>query len=567
MSKLENLRAIMAECAIDAYIQPYRNKFQSHFLGDHDQRIRYLSGFESSAGYMVITRDRAVIFYDQRYALAVKTQIDPALFETVDYHDTMPLEWISANMPEDSDIGIDPWLHNIHECDDMQDRYATTLLYENPIDMIWHDRPTPAILPAFIHADRDAGQSSYEKRKQCAQDISFLITAMDSIGWLLNIRGNDVPCMPALESFAILHPDASVDLFCEPQKIGDDVKAHLGADIRIHPFDAMEKTISSLDTLAADERSAPCIIAQWNDAIIHQTDPCQLAKSVKNDTQQQGVKAAHLRDGVAVTKFLIWAKDIPMDGSVSELDISDRLDAFRAENAEYCGHSFENIVGFAENSASIHTMLNEETNQVIDRAGMLLVDSGGQYHDGTTDVTRTLCIGDPTQEMKTAFTLALKGHIALSDAHFPPNTSGAQLDVLARQYLWANGMNYGHGTGHGVGHFGDVHEGPCGISPRVDTPLQPGMLLSIEPGYYKEGAFGLRIENLVLVRESEKIEGWLCFEPVTMAPMASDLVETTMLTPAEVNWFNAYHKTVRDALEGQLNQREYEILMAMTQPL
>lgn len=562
-TRLLQLQSSLKTLGIDAFIQPYRNRFQAHFLTERDERIKWLSGFEGSAGFVVVTHDHAAVFYDQRYAIAIRKQVDPALFDYVDYKDTSPLEWLQDKADI---IGIDPWLHSIRDVDTMRRKATITCLDENPIDALWTDRPNAHNGTAFVHPDHINGRNHSDKRADCAGDTPILINAMDSIAWLLNIRGSDVPCMPALESYALLYPDHTVDLFIAPDKITEEVRNHLGQDISLHAIDTLQKTIQQLDSITLDESTAPAAIAEWADNITHKTDPCALPKACKNTTEQHATIAAHKRDGLALTRFLMWLKTIPLDGSISELDVSAKLDSLRAQDPTYLGHSFPNIVGFAAHSASIHTLLNEETNQPINHAGMLLVDSGGQYLDGTTDVTRTTCLGAPSDAMRHAFTLVLKGHIALSTAHFPASAQGAQLDALARQFLWADGKDYGHGTGHGVGLFGDVHEGPCGISPGVTEKFKPGMLLSNEPGYYQDGDFGIRTENLMLVKPAND-DGWLCFHPITLAPIDQALINTDMMEHSELDWLNTYHNRVYETHAPHMDTDERTILRAMTQPL
>lgn len=588
---LANLRKTLMDKGVDAFILPYRNRFQAHFLRPHDERIRFVSGFEGSAGYVAVTLDDAAVFYDQRYAIAVEKQVDGLVFERVDYHETMPLDWViekvsaankrptgrralarpaaaesDSELARGTKVAVDGWLHSIRDVQKMRSKAAITLLPENPVDAIWTDRPVPEVTPAHIHPVEIAGQTSAEKRNRLAGDRPILITAMDSIGWLLNIRGGDTPYMPALEATAILYPDASLTLFCDPGKVTDTVRAHLGEDVTIPPFSKLEEAIATLPNIQLDETSCPAALEPYIKQYKHAPDPCLLPKACKNETEQAAIRNAHERDGLALTRFLIWLSTIKLDGSVSELDISAKLDAFRAEHTDYLGHSFPNIVGFGAHSASIHTILNEDTNQVIDKPGMVLIDSGGQYLDGTTDVTRTICIGDPTEEMKHHYTLVLKGHIAMSSALFPSSATGAQLDTLARQFLWSEGKDYAHGTGHGVGLYGDVHEGPCGLSPRVQEKLKPGMLLSIEPGYYQTGDFGIRIENLVLVKESD-IEGFLRFDPVTMAPIDTRLIDTSLMSAAELEWLNTYHMAVYDTHAEQLSEMERAVLARMTAPV
>ena len=561
--RLKKLRKTLKKLGVDGFIQPYRNRFQAHFLQPHDERIRYLCGFEGSAGFVAVTQDKAAVFYDQRYAVAVKKQVDAGLFNAVDYHETMPMDWLADKAET---IAVDGWLHCVRDVEKLRDKADLVLLDHNPIDAIWDDRPPPAKQPASIHPIDIAGQSSTVKRANLAGEWPILITAMDSIGWLLNIRGGDVPYMPALEAAVILYPDASVNLFCDADKITDELRAHLGEDVTMPPFASLEETLATLPKIILDETQCPAALLPHIADYDHAEDPCLLPKACKNQAEQHALRTAHQRDGLALTRFLIWLAQQDHDGSLSELDISARLDAFRAENAEYQGHSFPNIVGFGAHSASIHTILNTETNQIIDRPGMILIDSGGQYPDGTTDVTRTTCFGTPDTRIRRAYTLVLKGHIALSSAIFPKTASGAQIDTLARQFLWQDGKDYAHGTGHGVGLYGDVHEGPCGISPRVSRTFEPGMLLSIEPGYYQPGDFGIRIENLALVEEAEQ-DGYYRFAPVTLAPIDTRLIDTAMLNNFECGWLNDYHKTVYDTHAPLLSSAERDSLAAMTAPI
>jgi Xaa-Pro aminopeptidase len=458
----------------------------------------------------------------------------------------------------------------------------------NPIDRIWHDRPQPSAARLEVHADATAGQTSADKRAQIAKWLptrncsAVVIAALDSIAWLLNIRGRDVSRTPVALAFAILHDDATVDLFTAPEKITPEVKAHLGPDVRIHPRSAFEDALKAMGkrNVSVDPMSSVAAISaalrEGGSVISEDRDPTVLPKAIKNPVEIEGTIAAHKRDGAALTRFLHWFDGEAPKGGLTEMSAAAKLRQFRDQTNVLEDLSFDTISGAGPNAAIPHYRVSDESSLPIVMDSIYLVDSGGQYLDGTTDVTRTMVVGTPTAEMKDRFTRVLKGHIALARAVFPAGTRGVQLDVLARQFLWEAGLDYNHGTGHGVGSYLSVHEGPQRIAaawssqPGNDEPLQAGMILSNEPGYYKGGEYGIRVENLVLV-EPRSVPGaekeLLGFRELTLAPIDRNLIDVGLLTPAEKDWLDTYHARVMAEVGPQLDDEGRAWLAKATAPI
>ncbi|MBU0864594.1 MAG: aminopeptidase P family protein, partial [Alphaproteobacteria bacterium] len=459
---------------------------------------------------------------------------------------------------------------------------------KNPLDAAWDDQPVPSAAPIAVHDVALAGQSAVEKREVIADWLkangidTTVMTALDSIAWTFNIRGTDVSHTPVGLAFALLHADATADLFIAPEKVTDAVRAHLGNSVRIHDRDAFEAALANLKDrqVAVDpDRAVAAIFTALEAAgakIERHRDPAVLPKAIKNDVELGGTRAAHVRDGVAVARFLQWMEDVAPQGGLDELGAAAKLREFREEGGGLVDLSFDTISAAGPNGALPHYKVDATTNRAIETGTLYLVDSGGQYADGTTDITRTIAIGAPTAEMRRRFTQVLKGHIALATARFPKGTRGSQLDILARQYLWADGVDYAHGTGHGVGAYLAVHEGPqriakpAGGQAGTEEPLHAGMILSNEPGYYKAGAFGIRIENLVIVVPLSidgAEEDMLGFETITFAPIAQNLVETALLSPIEADWLDAYHAKVFAKLAPGMSDADRVWLAAACAPL
>jgi Xaa-Pro aminopeptidase len=567
--RLAALRGEMARTGLDGFVVPLTDEHMSEYVGGYAQRLAWLTGFEGSAGSAVVMSDRAAMFTDGRYTLQVRAQVDGALYDFEDVPATSPALWLEKAVQAGQRIGHDPWLHTRAWVRDTAARLTTrgatlVAVTENPVDAVWDARPAPSSAPLEVHGLAQAGRSAADKRVEMAGWLAakgadaLVVTALDSIAWLLNIRGRDVARTPVALAFAVLHADASVDLFVAPEKLTDAVRAHLGDGVSCHgraDFAPYLKAMAGR-RVVVDPGGAVAAVFDALDAggatIIEARDPCILAKAIKNSTETDGSRAAHRRDGAALTRFLHWVATQAQGGDVDELTASDHLHALRRETGCLEDLSFDTISGSGPNGAIVHYRASPATNRMLVPGSLYLVDSGGQYRDGTTDVTRTLAIGTPTAEMRDRYTRVLKGHIALGSAVFPEGTRGGQLDVLARHALWAAGLDYAHGTSHGVGSYLAVHEGPQRIATaNSDEPLRAGMILSNEPGYYKAGAYGIRIENLVLVQPAD-VPGaekpMLRFEPLTLAPLDQALIDVALLSDAERGWVDAYHSDVRAAL-------------------
>ncbi len=590
--RLEALHAQLATDRLTGFVVPLTDEHMSEYVGGYAQRLEWLTGFGGSAGSAAVIGGRAAIFTDGRYTLQVREQVPGDLFEYQDVPQTSAAQWLADHAGPGDRIGYDPWLHTSGwvkaTAEQVRARGAELVaVAHNPIDSIWHSRPQPSAARLEVHADEAAGRTSAQKRADVAAWLhargadAVVITALDSIAWLLNIRGRDVARTPVALAFAIARADASVDLFTAPEKLSDDVRAHLGPDVRCHPRDAFEAALARFAgrKVAADPASAVAAVfdaLQAGGATIDAVrEPCVLAKAVKNPAEIAGTIAAHRRDGAALTRFLHWFDGEAPKGSLTELSAAAKLRQFRDQTNVLEDLSFDTISGAGPNAAIPHYRVSEASDRAIVMDSIYLVDSGGQYRDGTTDVTRTLVVGTPTAEMRDRFTRVLKGHIALATAIFPVGTRGGQIDALARQFLWAAGLDYSHGTGHGVGSYLSVHEGPQRIASSAayagsDEPLVAGMILSNEPGYYKSGEYGIRVENLVLV-EPRVVAGaereMLGFRELTLAPIDRDLIDLALLSPAERHWVDRYHARVQAEIGPQLGDVERAWLAAETAPL
>ena len=569
-ARLAALRAELARQGLAGFVVPLTDEHMSEYVGEYAQRLAWISGFGGSAGSAVVLAEKAAMFTDGRYTVQVRQQVPAALFSYQDVPQTSAAQWLGEQASAGQRIGHDPWLHTRawarQAAGQLQARGAELVaVATNPIDAVWADRPAPSLAPLEVHDDQFAGRAHAEKRADVAAWLAqqgadaVVIAALDSIAWLLNIRGRDVARTPVALAFAIAHKDGSVDLFTALEKLTPAVRTHLGSEVRCQPRDGFAAALQALagKTVMVDPQSCVAAIFAALEAggarIVEARDPTVLPRAIKNRTEIAGTIAAHVRDGAALTRFLAWFDGQAPKGDLDELSAAERLRQFRAETNSLEDLSFDTISAAGPNAALPHYRVSDETNLPIRHDSIYLVDSGGQYRDGTTDVTRTLVIGTPTPEMQDRFTRVLKGHIALARAVFPAGTRGVQLDALARQHLWAAGLDYNHGTGHGVGSYLSVHEGPQRIAaawsaqPGNDEPLQPGMILSNEPGYYKQGEYGIRIENLVLVepRTQPGAERELMgFRELTLAPIDRRLVDVGLLTPDERDWWNAYHARV-----------------------
>jgi len=591
--RLAALREQLKAEKLDGFVVPLTDEHMSEYVGTYAQRLAWLTGFEGSAGSAVVLPEQAAIFVDGRYTLQVRQQVSANEWSYQSVPETSTTQWLEEHAPEGARIGYDPWLHTRDWVKKAREALATrgaelVAVDRNPIDEIWKDRPEASKAHLVVQSDRYAGKSAAEKRTEIGDWLAkhhadaSVLSALDSIAWAFNIRGADVTHTPVALAYALVHADGTADLFVAGEKIGPEVRQHLGNGVRLHERAAFENALSELSgkTVVVDpERAVAAIFEALDKAgakILPLRDPTILPKAIKNPAEIAGQKAAQTRDGAAISRFLRWIDEEAPKGEVDELQASDHLEALRRENEELRDLSFDSISGAGPNGAIVHYRSSEKTNRKLETGTLYLIDSGGQYVDGTTDITRTVPIGEPTAEMRDRFTRVLKGHIAIATAVFPKGTRGSQLDSFARRPLWEAGLDYAHGTGHGVGSFLAVHEGPQRISPvgssqsGGDEPLQAGMIISNEPGYYKTGEYGIRIENLVLVVERE-VEGaekdMLGFETLTFAPIDRRLIDVQMLEPEELVWLNCYHAHVLDKIGPTLSGADLAWLQQACAPL
>jgi Xaa-Pro aminopeptidase len=567
--RLAALRAELAKRGLDGFVVPHSDQHMGEYLPAYAERLAWLTAFTGSAGAAVVLADKAAIFVDGRYTLQVRKQTDTALFEPRDLVAEGPQGWIPDHLSKGAKLGYDPWLHTAHGVAHLKaatEKAGGTLVAvdSNPIDAVWSDQPAPPVTPAKPHAFNLAGEQSEAKRLRLGDGLkkagaeAAVVTLADSVCWLLNIRGADVPHTPFTLAFAILHEDGGTDLFLDPAKRTPELMAHLGNSVQVHApsqFVAALDAMKDKSVLVDPSTAAAAIFDRLSKAgarIRQGADPCQLPKACKNSLEIEGMRKAHIRDGTALARFLAWFENNAAGGELTEIQAAETLEGFRRATGVLSDVSFDTISGAGSNGAIVHYRVTRSTNRTVRSGEMFLLDSGAQYPDGTTDVTRTIMVGEATAEMRDRFTRVLKGHIALATARFPEGTIGMQLDSFARRPLWEAGLDYDHGTGHGVGSYLSVHEGPQNISKKpVMQPLKPGMVCSNEPGFYKTGEFGIRIENLVVVTPPEDLGGdrpMMGFETITLAPIDLNLVEPSLLTVEEKGWLNLYHARVRDTI-------------------
>lgn len=576
---------------VTAYLIPHADEHQNEYLPKRAERLAWLTGFTGSAGFCIATLDRAAVLSDGRYTVQLNEQIDPDAFTAVNSVETPPSKWLEENISAGDVIAYDPWLMTPNQIKafDAAAKKAKCKLQatENLIDRIWHDQPARPMGKVSLHDIKYAGKSAEDKiseiqkliaQKQC--DFT-LLTDPASLAWLFNIRGNDVIHNPLALGFAIVPAEGQPLIFIEAQKLNDEVKSYVSKIAnQLEP----DQLVTRLQKLSPDSKilcdmdrvsiALVQTIEKANGKIIKGRDPVILPRAMKNGTEVNGSRKAHIRDGLAMVKFLCWL-DTQKPGTITEIDAARKLETIRLENAKAMGSelkeiSFDTISAAGLNAALPHYRVTEESNRILADGEIYLVDSGGQYDDGTTDITRTVAIGKPPRKAAMDFTLVLKGHIAIDKARFPKGTRGIDLDTLARNALWQHGKDYAHGTGHGVGSYMNVHEGPQGIHRRSMEVLQPGMILSNEPGFYIEGHYGIRIENLVIVTEPEDIGGNImthAFENITWAPIDKQLIETSLLTYDEINWLNQYHANVFTRLSPHVDEAVLDWLKIATAPL
>lgn len=599
--KLTALRAEMAKRGIDGFFVPRADEFQGEYVPARAERLAWISEFTGSAGSVVVLNDKAAFFTDGRYTLQARDQVDADDFQICSVSDDQlptptcsPTEWIEQNLPKGATFGIDPWVHTPNDVKLIKaavEKAGGKLVYvdTNPLDAAWTDQPAAPQTPTVPHPLAFAGKASDDKRAELSaalkeKDADAIVIALpEELCWLLNVRGNDVPCTPFTLSYAIAHTDGTVDWFIDQTKVSDETKKWVGSNVRLHDLNAFADQLAELGkqgkTVWIDPGSAP-VKAQdtitQNGGMIHaKKSPLQMMKALKNDVEVQGMINAHVRDGVALTRFMAAIAAPGAAAQFDEISASDLLEQLRAEGQHFRGLSFDTISGAGSNGAIVHYRSTPETSKPLLAGPIYLVDSGAQYLDGTTDVTRVMAVDEVTAEMKEHVTRVLKGHIQVAMAVFPAGTTGDKLDVKARAALKEVGLDYSHGTGHGVGSYLSVHEGPCGISPKSSSvALQPGMIISNEPGYYKEGAYGIRIESLVTVVSTgtKDADGkdLLAFKTITMAPIDRNLIEPSLLTDAELKWLNDYHADVRNNLLPQMEKIDppaAEFLKKATAPI
>jgi Xaa-Pro aminopeptidase len=591
--RLAALREQLKADKLDGFVVPLTDEHMSEYVGSYAQRLEWLTGFKGSAGSAVVLPEEAAIFTDGRYTIQVRQQVSEAEWSYQSVPETSVAKWLQENAPNGARIGYDPWLHTSDWVKQATKSLAAkgaelVAVRRNPIDAVWADQPEPSKARLAVQPDEYAGKGSAEKRHEMADWLvkegadAAVLAALDSIAWTFNVRGADVTHTPVALAFALVNADGTADLFVEGEKVGDDVRAHLGNGVRLHERHEFEGYLTGLKgkVVAVDpERSVAAItqaLEKGGARILSRRDPAVLPKAIKNSTEVAGHKAAQARDGAAVSRFLRWVEEEGPKGEIDEMIAQDKLLSFREALGGHKDLSFDTISAFGPNGALPHYKGTAESNLPFTTGTLYLVDSGGQYQDGTTDITRTVPIGEPTAEMIDRNTRVLQGHIAIATAIFPKGTRGSQLDSFARRPLWEAGCDFAHGTGHGVGAFLAVHEGPQRISPvgssqsGGDEPLVAGMIISNEPGYYKPDEYGIRIENLVLVVEKPVAGGdkeTLGFETLTYVPIDKRLIDARMLSDREREWLNDYHAKVLALIGPQLEGEDRAWLERQCAPL
>ncbi|MCW1838674.1 aminopeptidase P family protein [Prosthecomicrobium hirschii] len=584
------LRAELDRRGLDGFVIPRADEHQNEYVPASADRLRWLTGFTGSAGAAIVLRDRAAILVDGRYTLQAQAQVDMTVFDLVDIVETPVADWLEKNLAPGARLGLDPWLHTIGGMRRLKKAAekagaAVVAVDGNPLDAVWADRPAPPLGAVALHPPELAGETAAAKLGRLAGILAdrkadaAILSQPDSIAWAFNIRGSDVSHTPLPISYAVLHRDGRPELFIDGRKLGNEVRATLEDIADIAEPAAFPAALAALGAAKAQVLVDPAwtsdavagSITAAGGSLVEGEDPVLIPRARKNAAEIAGARAAHLRDAAAYVAYLAWFDREAPKGGLDEIAAVETLEAFRAKTGALKDISFDTISGAGPNGAIVHYRVTRATNRPIERDSVFLLDSGAQYRDGTTDITRTLAVGTPDPEARQRATLVLKGHLAISMARFPKGTTGAQLDTLARIALWQAGLDYDHGTGHGVGSFLSVHEGPHRIAKTGMVALEPGMIVSNEPGYYKTGAYGIRIENLVLVTEPETVPGgerpMLGFETLTLAPYDRRLIDTALLTAAERAWIDRYHERVRAAVGPLVDAETRAWLDAATAPL
>lgn len=580
--RVTQLRAQMSELGLDGFLVPRADAHQGEYVAPCDERLAWMTGFTGSAGFAAILDDCAALFVDGRYTVQAQQQCDRDLFSIVDWPATSLSDWLVAQ--SGTRIGFDPWLHTVAEVAQLRkalEAHGKQLVPTvNLVDRIWQDRPARPAAPVAAQPLALAGKTSDEKRAALADDLrrvdadAVVLTLPDSLCWLLNMRGSDIAHNPVVQAFAIVTAEGKVTLFDHADKYAS---VDLDPRIVIMPRADFGAHLHGLSgTVLIDPLSAPhavvTMLGEGERVTIREgDDPCVMPKACKTDAEIEGARAAHLRDGAAMVEFLAWLEG-EQPHTLTEIDVVKALEGFRADTGALREISFDTICGAGPNGAIVHYRVSEQSNRSLAAGELLLVDSGGQYQDGTTDITRTIALGEPDADARASFTAVLQGMIAVSTARFPKGVGGAHLDALARAPLWRMGRDYDHGTGHGVGSYLSVHEGPQRLSRTSTLPLEPGMILSNEPGYYREGAYGIRIENLIVVRHAAPIAGGdqrnlLDFETLTWVPIDRNLILADELAPWERDWLDAYHQCVWDKISPRVSDAAKEWLRQAVAPL
>ena len=584
------LRAELARMGVDGFVLPRADRHQNEYVPPCEERLAYVTGFTGSAGFALILRDQAVLFTDGRYTLQAREQTDPTIFTLVNTVDTAPSAWIEESLPAGLRIGYDPWLHTADGVERLAkacEKAGATLvpLPANPVDAMWADRPQPPQGAISLHDQRYAGRNVAEKLEQVSSEIAkaradaLVVSDPHNIAWLFNIRGADVSHTPLPLAFAIIRKSARPGLYVDGRKLSNAVRDALDKHADIHDPDSFSGELATLGqsgtpVLLDQATAADALVKSVEQAggkAVRVSDPITALKAVKNDAEISGARTAHIRDGAAMARFLAWFDHEAPRGTLTEIGAVEALESFRRDTGLLKDVSFPTISGAGPNGAIVHYRVTRSTNRRISPGELFLIDSGAQYEDGTTDITRTIAVGAPTGEMRTRYTQVLKGHIAIARAVFPDGATGAQLDTLARQYLWQAGVDFEHGTGHGVGSYLSVHEGPARIAKLGTAALKRGMILSNEPGYYKTGEFGIRIENLVLVVEAPPIAGaekpMNAFETLTLAPYDRRLIDIALMTEDEVAFVDSYHAQVAETIGPILDKDSAAWLAAATRAI
>ncbi len=571
--KLHDLREVMMKQGFEGFIIPRTDAYLGEYVPECAERLQWLTGFTGSAGFAVVLQSRAVVMSDGRYTIQLADQVDQDSYELGNSQTQKLSDWLKeADVPEGGVIGYDPRLHTSGEISALEEAgFILKAVTQNLVDAVWADRPCAPSTPVTLFPEKYAGVSAQKKIQNLQGEIkkegadAVLLTMSDSIAWLLNIRGNDIPFIPVCLSYALVPVAGKVQWFVDVNKIDEGVKNTLKEHVEFFDEDQIESHLKNNNKIWMDEKRSSVYfknsLQENNVEVLDKEDPCLLPRACKNESEITAMKTAHIRDGVAFVKFQKWLEE-NWDKGITEIGVEKKLEEFRAEAPEFKEPSFSTIAGYGAHGAIVHYRATDESDVSIGADSILLLDSGAQYEDGTTDITRNFHFGEVSDEMKEDYTLVLKGHIALARAVFKKGALGKDIDVLARGALQEKGKDYAHGTGHGVGCYLSVHEESAGINPRGERALAAGMILSNEPGFYKEGSHGIRIENLVLVKEHD--DKSLCFETITLVPKSVNLIDKALLNDEELQWLNDYHASVYETLAPLLDEGHQEWLMGVT---